>query len=306
VAASIDSRNLENQDTSCAPAQGQPRAGEEASSSNGPDKPHSLFVLKKTGVEHLRAQHCLTEMLRCRQADLGLAGIKDTVATTYQSCTVRNYDSVRLVRTLQKHEQKLRDKFAGIEVGQVRAWLLRKGELDGNRSQIVLRNVRRVQVVFDKDGSARETFGPCDVEHCSSRIDTVAQCGFCNFYGEQRVGIPGLASNVGVRAFEVGRSMLQQNYRDAIDKIMTGRIITRVYDNREPDDVQKVRRTWKETGGDPHRTWKALPRGAAMAREHLILKGLKRYGARCWRSGACTSTSECSGSAPTSLTFGTP
>jgi tRNA(Glu) U13 pseudouridine synthase TruD len=43
----------------------------------------SLFVLKTTGVEHLRAQHCLAEMLRWRHADLGLAGIKDTVATTY-------------------------------------------------------------------------------------------------------------------------------------------------------------------------------------------------------------------------------
>jgi tRNA pseudouridine13 synthase len=98
------------------------------------------------------------------------------------------------------------------------------------------------------------------------------------FFGEKLLGVPGLASIVGVMAFDVGRSMLQQSYRDAVNKIMTGRIITRDYANRETDVVLNVRQTWKETGGDPHRTWKVLPRGSAMARERLILKGLTRYG----------------------------
>jgi tRNA pseudouridine13 synthase len=59
---------------------------------------------------------------------------------------------------------------------------------------------------------------------------------------------------------------------------MSGRLVVRDLDVAEPPGVQKVRQTWKETGGDPHRTSKVLPRGSALARERLILKGLKRYG----------------------------
>jgi tRNA(Glu) U13 pseudouridine synthase TruD len=60
-------------------------------------------------------------------------------------------------------------------------WLLSKGELDGNSFEIVLRNVRRLHVAFEKDGSAQESFGPCNVEHFFSRIDSITRSGFCNF-----------------------------------------------------------------------------------------------------------------------------
>jgi tRNA pseudouridine13 synthase len=72
--------------------------------------------------------------------------------------------------------------------------------------------------------------------------------------------------------------MLQQDFAGAVDRIMAGRLIARAFDVPEPPGVQKVRQTWRETGGDPYLTSKVLPRGSGLARERLILKGLKRYG----------------------------
>ena len=49
---------------------------------------NSLFVLKKTRKEHLAVIQRLSQALRCRQSDVGFAGIKDMHAVTYQFCTV--------------------------------------------------------------------------------------------------------------------------------------------------------------------------------------------------------------------------
>mmetsp|Transcript_21847 Transcript_21847/g.32161 ORF Transcript_21847/g.32161 Transcript_21847/m.32161 type:complete len:298 (-) Transcript_21847:297-1190(-) len=56
----------------------------------------------------------------------------------------------------------------------------------------------------------------------------------------------------------------------------------------ESREIRHVRKVWKESGGDPTATLKAMPSpgrgggvgagGAMMARERAVLKGLKRYG----------------------------
>ena len=245
-----------------------------------PTFPHCLFVVKKVQVEHLTMQHALSERLKCRQACIGLAGIKDTMAETFQFCTVADYSVARLHRALQHWDPRL-SSVGTLEVGGAQAvdWLLNKGSLVGNQFRIVVRNVRRVQASWDVESSSvREELVPVSQgDHLTVLSDRVQQCGFVNFYGEQRVGAPGRASVVGVRGFDVGRAMLQRDYRKAVDLIMTGRLIVRGNDV-ESEAVRQVRTTWKETGGDPVATWKALPRGNVLARERLILKGLKRYG----------------------------
>lgn len=82
---------------------------------------------------------------------------------------------------------------------------------------------------------------------------------------------------MGVRSFDIGRAMLQQDFAKAVDLIMTGRLLCRDSEKESPE-VRKARLAWKESGGDPFETWKNLPHGEQMSRERLILKGLKRYG----------------------------
>ena len=227
-----------------------------------------LFVLQKNDLEHLAAFRLLARSLRCRQSDLQVAGMKDMKAITYQFCTVSNVSSKSIVSARKFLENQ------PVSIGPAREvdWKLKLGSLEGNWFQITTRDLRRVKVL-----NRREATVALDEAHLSAMIDRVRANGFVNFYGEQRVGIPGFSDTVGVRGCDIGRAMLQQNFEQAVDLLMTGRTFVRGYET-ESEDIRKFREVWKNSGGDPEKAWKALPRGNVLLRERAVLKGLKRYG----------------------------
>jgi TruD family tRNA pseudouridine synthase len=235
--------------------------------------PYSLCVVKKTRKEHLSAIHILTEATGCRQADIGLAGIKDMQAITYQFFTLPNI-SIERILTANKFLQS-----NGMELGTLHKvdWKLNVGDLEGNRFNVVLRGVQRVKVDLQGDQTIQENFVASDSSYIQSMVNRVRKSGFVNFFGEQRVGVAGDESEVGVRSFDIGRAMLQQDFAKAVDLIMIGRLMCRDSMIENPE-VRKARLAWKESGGDPCETWKNLPHGEQMSRERLVLKGLKRYG----------------------------
>ena len=66
-----------------------------------PSDINALFcTLKKEQVEHQVALQSLMRALKCRPGDIGLAGIKDMKAITYQFCTLRNVDIKRAQRPI--------------------------------------------------------------------------------------------------------------------------------------------------------------------------------------------------------------
>lgn len=247
-----------------------------ASSSGGDkSKENLVFVLKKRQKEHLAAIHALTRILRCRQSDIGIAGIKDMHAVTYQFCTIRGIKPDRLLHanTALKHH--------GMEIGSVQSvkHFLQSGQLKGNRFLIVVRDVKRVHVKRHA-GTVEENLRLClehDKEHFLARADAVRKMGFVNFYGTQRLGTPGKPEVVGVRSFDIGRAMLQGDFDSAVDLLMTGRLICLGVDGQENPSARKCRQIWKDTGGSVEETLKALPKGDSMTREHTVLQGLKRY-----------------------------
>jgi TruD family tRNA pseudouridine synthase len=243
-----------------------------SSSSAATAAPHTLFVLKKTQKEHLSVLQLLQRVVKVCLPDIGLAGIKDMQAVTYQFATLANTSPHRLLRQVEFLKSK------GVEVGSMYQvdWKLNKGELDGNRFEIVLRNVRRVRVHCN-NGSVEETMEVAAMSHIDAMVDRVREYGFVNFYGTQRVGEPGHPSLVGVRGFDIGRAMLKQDYAEAIDLLMTGRLMSNETEV-ESDEIRAVRAVWTESGGDVNLTYKKLPRNSSMARERAILQGLKRHG----------------------------
>jgi tRNA pseudouridine13 synthase len=248
---------------------------ESSSSKDQRSSTHTLCVLKKTKTEHLTAIQRLTRAIRCRQSDIGLAGIKDMHAVTYQFCTISDTKPQR-VRNAQSH---LRSQ--GIELGGIQRvnWTLNQGDLQGNRFEITIRNVKRVEVQTN-EGVCTEVLVPCEKEHVFLMANRIRKCGFINFYGEQRLGAPGHASEVGVRAFDIGRALLQQDFSKAIDLLMTGRMICHGNNNAESPEIRHARQVWKESGGAANLTLKAIPKGDVMARERIVLQGLKRYGSK--------------------------
>jgi tRNA pseudouridine13 synthase len=120
-----------------------------------------------------------------------------------------------------------------------------------------------------------EEFVECEESFLATPIDRIRKAGFINFYGEQRLGEPGLASIVGTRPFEIGKAMLRGDFAQAIHLLLSGRLVGRDSDSGS-FEVCEARRVWKETR-DALKTWENLPAGKSMARERLVLRGLKRY-----------------------------
>mmetsp|Transcript_12427 Transcript_12427/g.14001 ORF Transcript_12427/g.14001 Transcript_12427/m.14001 type:complete len:907 (+) Transcript_12427:172-2892(+) len=233
---------------------------------------NTLCVLKKRRQEHLSAVNHLVSSLKCRQSDIGLAGMKDMYAVTYQWCTLRNIAPLRA----RKANDYLIDK--GIEIGNFERvnWYLQQGMLKGNHFEIILRDLKRVEIRRSND-SIEERCLVCDSSHFDAMIKRVQKSGFVNFYGEQRVGNAGPANEVGVRGSDIGRAMLQENFSKAIDLLITGRNKLKG-EYIEGSDLRTVRKVWKDTGGDPSATLAVFPKGNVMCRERTVLKGLKRYG----------------------------
>lgn len=234
---------------------------------------YRLCVLRKRQKEHLAMINTLSAGLRCRSADIGLAGRKDMHAVTYQFCTLSDIASKRIHASVEYLKQR------GIEIAMLHKVdrALGKGDLVGNHFEIVVRNLRRVQLTYTNN-TVKEAFVRADKPHLEQMVDRIRREGFVNFFGEQRVGDPGHESIVGVRAFDIGRAMLQQDFSKAIDLIITGRRLVHGF-VVEGDDVDLFRQTWKSTNGDPVSTAKNLPQcGSSAPRERMVLKGLIRYG----------------------------
>jgi len=233
-------------------------------------------VLRKQQCEHQVAIQTLARALRCRSGDIGLAGIKDMQAVTYQFCTLRNV-TMSKAQHVAHHSLGKRVQLSNfVETQNV---LLDRGSLLGNRFEITLRNLKRIQrmhKIKGEDGCWKEQTIPLHSSHLDAMVKRIGDYGFINFFGEQRVGDAGSRSYAGVRSFDVGRAMLQGNFALAIDLIMTGRS-NQVHNAGEEE--MNARKVWKTSGKDPRATLKAFPKNnSTMVRERDLIKGLLRYG----------------------------
>ena len=237
---------------------------------------NALFcTLKKEQVEHQVAIQSLMRALKCRPGDIGLAGIKDMKAITYQYCTLRNVD-------LKRAQRPIMDKRVSLSnFVQVKNFLLDRGRLIGNQFEITLRNLRQVEQLMEEENefamppSWKERAVSLRLSHLEAMVKRVSAHGFINYYGEQRVGDAGHRDYVGVRSFDVGRALLQSKFSLAVDLIMEGRS-TNVYNPTEEEIT--ARQTWKTTR-DARATLKEFPKNRnMMVRERDLMRGLLRYG----------------------------
>ncbi len=235
--------------------------------------PHTLCVLKKRRQEHLSAVNHLVAALKVRQSDIGLAGIKDMQAVTYQFCTIRNTSPAKVRRA----NEYLKNK--NMEVGNFECvdWLLNQGSLRANHFELIVRDLKRVEIRMTKNGM-EEKFIPCGISHIENMVARVRQKGFINFFGEQRCGKAGPREQVGVRADEIGKAMLKGEFLEAINLLLMGRGKRRNGEYIENEKTRFMRETYASTGGDPVATLQAFPRSDALNRERTVLQGLKRYG----------------------------
>lgn len=145
-----------------------------------------------------------------------------------------------------------------------------------DRFEITLRNMKRLRRSKHKGETYwKEQMIAVYSSHLDAMTSRLSKYGFINFYGEQRVGNPGYEDHVGVRAFDVGKAMLKEDFFTAIDLIMAGRS-SQVY-NPSPEELE-TREVWKKTK-DARQTLAKFPKSmSTMTRERDIMKGMLRYG----------------------------
>lgn len=241
-----------------------------------PDNPViTLCVIKKRNMEHMEAINHLVSTLRCRSSDIGLSGIKDMRAVTYQFCTLSNIyaDQARKANAvLSKNGIQLGD-FAKVN------WKLNTGNHQGNDFLIRVKNVKLVEIMGHADGSRMERFIQASESDIQSAALRVYENGFVNFFGEQRVGSAGPSEIVGVRSYEIGKAMLKGDYSLAIDLLLQGRDRDVSGEFVETEKKRMIRQIWQSSQRDPNATLEAFPQNTnVMSRERTVLQGLRRYG----------------------------
>jgi tRNA(Glu) U13 pseudouridine synthase TruD len=221
----------------------------------------------------------LSQRLRLRRGteDLSVAGIKDMQAETYQFCVVSSSNSSKNASRHRRHHASppvpqsaiyiQNHKIEFLPLGPV-SKQLERGELRGNRFELVIRNVRRRRAAVGVG-----TLPPLCEQKVLHRFQTKTSSWFVNYYGEQRVGEPGDAA---VRAPDIGRAMLQRNYDRAVDLILTGRKMVQGRPVVAGGAVDEFRRVWRESGKDAAAVMNAVKDNIPF-KERAILTALKRF-----------------------------
>eukprot|EP00977_Amphora_coffeiformis_P016539 scaffold5141_cov169-Amphora_coffeaeformis.AAC.6 len=226
----------------------------------------TLLVLRKRNVEHTYAIHSLSQSLRCRPGDIQFAGIKDKQAITTQFITLNKFVPVKRIISAQGG---LRSQ--GLDLcGPLRFVKdgLRRGQAQGNRFAIVLRDLRQVRVALDGLGNTHEEMIVAEQHAMKEAVERLKRCGFINFYGEQRIG--SVAVEGDTRTVDWGRSLLRREWNQLLDMIMRSGI---------DGNSTRVSQVWQSSRGDEIETWKALAKSqGGESRQRRILQSLKRHG----------------------------
>ncbi|XP_045764950.1 pseudouridylate synthase 7 homolog [Maniola jurtina] len=151
------------------------------------------FIVYKENCDTMEAASRIAARLRLqvRSTLLGYAGTKDRRAKTSQWFSLRKFDPRKIANACRD----LRD----IQVGNYsfRDTNLKLGMLKGNQFRICLRNVTASDECVD--------------EACK----LLREKGFLNYYGLQRFG-----TRIEVPTYEIGKKLLQGNFREAIQSIL--------------------------------------------------------------------------------------
>ena len=107
----------------------QSKKSQQPMRSNSNNITATFCVLRKEQIEHQVAVQNVVQALRCRQGDVGLAGIKDMQAITYQFCTIRNHVDLSKV---QHANNSLGKRVHLSNFVEVQEFLLDRGKLLGS------------------------------------------------------------------------------------------------------------------------------------------------------------------------------
>ncbi|XP_072401441.1 pseudouridylate synthase 7 homolog [Diabrotica undecimpunctata] len=209
-----------------------------------PDKgEYVYFILYKEKMDTLEATLKISSALNMSASKFTQAGTKDKRGVTSQWFCVRKVEPWKLI---QKTKNLFHIRIGNFEFKDVPLAL---GQLKGNKFRIALRNIT----------ASDETI--------SAAMNHLKENGFINYYGLQRFG-----NDKDVPTFQVGISLLQGKWKEAIDLILKPKASDDL--NSIQGDVVKAKNVYMETG-DATKAYNVLQNNKSNAVEAKLLEGLK-------------------------------
>lgn len=189
------------------------------------------YVLCKVNVSTKDAVDALT---RATGAKVGYAGLKDVNAFTCQYVTVKCRPGLHL-----KKKYVLLDGAARFYFKDVRQFMIKRGDLEGNVFEVTIDNISRVE---------RSTLRKV--------LQIMSVAPFPNFYGYQRFGTRRPVSHI------IGQKLLEGNYKEAVDALLAPAAI-----DRESRRVLRARKAY--ANGGLKESYKLFPKSFHLERRVL-------------------------------------
>ncbi|KAK1169294.1 hypothetical protein AOXY_G10284 [Acipenser oxyrinchus oxyrinchus] len=196
-------------------------------------------TLYKENKDTMEAINVLSKFLRIKPNLISYMGTKDKRAITVQRIAVQKITAQRL--------SHLNTCLMNFKLGNFsyQKHPLKLGELQGNHFTVVIRNI---------SGSN---------EQVEQAMISLRETGFINYYGMQRFG------TTAVPTYQVGRAILQGNWKEVIDLILKPR------PGAEKGYLVQCREEWARSQ-DPEAALRKLPVKRCV--EGQLLRGLSSYG----------------------------
>lgn len=200
------------------------------------------FILYKEKMDTLEAAFKISNALNIPTGKFTHAGNKDRRSISSQWFCVHKVEPWKLITKTRK--------LFNIKVGNItfKDTPLQLGQLKGNRFKIALRNVTSSDDTINK------------------ALNHLNENGFINYYGLQRFG-----NDKDVPTFQVGISLLQGKWKEAIDQILKPKLSDDPSSNQA--DIIKAKNIYSETG-NAEQAYKVVQRNKSSV-EGKLLEGLK-------------------------------
>lgn len=199
------------------------------------------FVVHKENAETTETIHMLSYKLRMKPNYFSYAGTKDKRGVTSQLMSVRKTRAERLLAL---------GTMRGVKLGNFvyKNKSLRLGHLKGNHFRIAIRCI------------------DADDEVIQATVSSLKETGFINYFGLQRFGVSRT-----VPTYVVGKAMLQDNFKQAVELILKPRPGERTH-----LDVEQAREIWWKTR-DARSSLRCLQR-CEKSIEGKVLQSLAKIG----------------------------
>jgi tRNA pseudouridine13 synthase len=173
------------------------------------EKDYKVYLLEKNGLETFSLVRYLSKQNNIPTAEFGIAGLKDRHAITRQYISLPSKYGLKALR-----EKNFSISFVGYIDRQIRL-----GDLDGNRFDITVRDVKKGEI-----------------EGAYQKAKNIAQAGVPNYFDSQRFG------SVINRQF-IARLVMKKDYEGAARAYLTQ--YTRFESRKVKEEKRKIAAAWQ-------------------------------------------------------------